>query len=116
MSEKKPPPQPTIIGSGKTYKMKPDDPAPVKKPVIKPDASKKNSDLTARLMATLRRSDDASKARQAAEPAPAPEPAPEETPTELSVAVKKRISNLQERNESVRKAIDSLPVPKTRGR
>ncbi len=113
MSEKNPNPQPTIIGSGKTYTMKPDDPAPVKKPLIKPDGSKKNSDLTARLMATLRRSESASKA---AAPAPAPEPPPEEVPTELSAAVKQRISNLQERNDAVRNVIDSLPTPKNRGR
>ncbi len=113
MSEKQPPPEQTIIGSGKAYTMKPDAPAPVKKPIIKPDASKKDSGLTARLMATLRRSDSAG---QAAAPAPDLEPAPEDIPTELSAAVKQRISNLRERNDALRAVIDSLPKPKTRGR
>lgn len=122
-----PPPPPAVIGSGKphTVSLKPGSNVATRKTARKPDDDKGN-DLTARLMATLRRSEEAGQARKGPPAGETPAPPPASTATAdsatassatgLSSAIQKRIAELRQRNEAVGRELDRLPAAGKRAR
>lgn len=122
-----PPPPPAVIGSGKphTVALKPGSNVAARETARSRDDDP-SPGLTARLMATLRRGEEASASRRgAASPdAVLPVPVPDETETTapdasasgLSTAIRQRIAQLRQRNEAVRADIDRLPPAGRRAR
>jgi hypothetical protein len=122
-----PTPPPTVIGSGKphTVSIKPGSNAAMSE-TARPRDQDHSPDLTSRLLATLRRGEEASAAKRGTAPqqvAPA-KPLPQETsdapgsaPTSgLSLAIQQRIAQLRQRNEVVGGEIDRLSAAGRRGR
>jgi hypothetical protein len=116
-----------VIGSGKphTVTVKPGTNVATSQKARKPDDDAAQG-LTARLKATLRRSEEASRAREGVkEPevlAPTPDPldhqeAEADSPgLGLSSAIRQRIAQLRERNEAVGREMDRLPPAGRRAR
>ncbi len=127
MSATPPPPPPAVIGSGKphTVALKPGSNVATRE-TARPRDDDPSPGLTARLMATLRRGEEASAARRGVPPpeavavAPAPEETSADTPATtasgLSAAIQQRIAQLRQRNETVRGEIDRLPPAGRRAR
>lgn len=122
-----PPPPPAVIGSGKphTVALKPGSNVATSE-TARPRGDDASPGLTARLMATLRRGEEASAAKRGASPsqnvavAPATEETAADTPattaTGLSAAIQQRIAQLRQRNDAVRGEIDRLPPKGRRAR
>lgn len=127
MSATPPPPPPAVIGSGKphTVALKPGSNMATRE-TARPRDDDPSPGLTARLMATLRRGEEASASKRGAAPpdtvaiAPAPEETSADTSAEtasgLSAAIQQRIAQLRQRNEAVRGEIDRLPPKGRRAR
>lgn len=116
-----PKPPPAVIGSGKSHTVSLKQGSNV---ATSPTAHKrddgKGDDLTSRLMATLRKGEEASQVRRGKRPAvlPAtPTPAVVATealtpsdPAQLSSAIQQRIAQLRQRNSEVSAEINRLPA------
>ncbi|MEY4653380.1 MAG: hypothetical protein RI884_1961 [Pseudomonadota bacterium] len=127
MSNTPTPPPPAVIGSGKahTVSLKPGSNVATRE-TARPRDEDKNPDLTARLMATLRRGEEASAAKRGVAPVETAPQTPTPTDTEadatgaslmgLSAANKQRLAQLRQSNEAVRGNFDRLPTAGRRAR
>ncbi len=122
------PPPPAVIGSGKphTVALKPGSNVATRE-TARPRDEDPTPGLTARLMATLRRGEDASAQQRGAVPPPAETPVPAPAADDpaaasalqaagLSAAIRQRLAHLRQRNEAVRGDIDGLPPAGRRAR
>jgi len=116
-----PKPPPAVIGSGKSHTVSLKQGSNVAtSPTARKRDDGKGDDLTARLMATLRKGEEASQVRRgkrAAVPLATATPAVVATealapsdPAGLSTAIQQRIAQLRQRNSEVSAEINRLPA------
>jgi hypothetical protein len=122
-----PPPPPTVIGSGKphTVALKPGSKVATRE-TARPRDEDPTSGLAARLMAKLRRGEEAAGAKRsttasetlppASEPQNTAQASAAAPATGLSDAIRQRLDQLRQRNEAVRSDLDGLPPAGRRAR